>query len=226
MSPCGNRGFSLVELIVALGVTLIVTATIFDLVGQSRRRFEAEPEVADRQQRIRSAVDALYRDLLMASAVMPYRAVASSPDPPGTFRNDVVTIVTERGSGEDQAIRTYYLRSDARSGKSPLMRAEGGGGDAPVVDGVASLTFEYFGDPPTGGPETAEPCNPADGGPVLAPIAGAELADGPWCDTRAGGDPFDADLLRIRKVAVRMRVAGQSGEIRFEVAPRNRNHGR
>src|SRR5262245_65770490 len=110
MRTSRSSGFSLIELIVALGVTLIVAAVIFDLVGQARRRFDAEPDVADRQQRIRVSVDALSRDLLMASAIMPYRAAGAAPDPPGTFRDDVVTIVSERPAGEDAAVRTYYVR--------------------------------------------------------------------------------------------------------------------
>ena len=131
MRPSENRGFppvelgfSLVELIVALGVTVIVAAVIFDLVGQARRRFDAEPDVADRQQRIRVSVEALSRDLLMASAVLPYRATGALPDPPGTFRDDMVTIVR----GDKDALRTYYVRRDVASGVSQLMRAEGGGG--------------------------------------------------------------------------------------------------
>ena len=78
--PLIELGFSLIELIVALGVTVIVGAAIFDLVGQARRRFDTEPDVADRQQRIRVSVEALSRDLLMASAVLPYRAAGALPD--------------------------------------------------------------------------------------------------------------------------------------------------
>ena len=73
-----------------------MTAAIFELVGQSRRRFDAEPDIVDRQQRVRVAVETLSRDLLMARAVLPYRAVRSNADPPGTFKDDEVTIVSER----------------------------------------------------------------------------------------------------------------------------------
>lgn len=223
MRPSGGGGFSVVELIVSLSLTLIVTATIFDLVGQSRRRFDAEPEAADRQQRIRVAVDTLLRDLLMASAVMPYRAAAPSPDPPGTFTDDVVTIVSER-AGENDAVRTYYVRRGAASGGSQLMRAEGGGGDAPVVDGVTSLSFAYFGDAAVADP--AEPCSITASGAELVPIAGSEFSDGPFCPAAAGAAPFDADLLRIRKMAIRIQLSGAAAAVGFEVAPRNRNQGR
>jgi len=215
-------GFSLIELVVALGLTLVVTAAVFDLVAQSRRSFDAEPDAMDRQQRIRVAVDALQRDLLMASAVMPYRAAAASPDPPGSFRDDVVTIVSERVA-EAETVRTYYLRGDAASGSAQLMRAEGGGGDAPVVDGLTTLTFAYFGDPAG---SVDDECRVTPGGGVLVPIAGSEFTDGPWCPPAAGADPVDADLSRVRTVAVRVGVRSQSGALSFAVALRNRNQDR
>lgn len=226
MRTSGSGGFSLIELIVALGITVIVAAVIFDLVGQARRRFDAEPDVADRQQRIRVSVDGLARDLLVASAVMPYRAAGAVPDPPGTFRDDVVTIVSERPPGEGAAVRTYYVRRDVVSGVSQLMRAEGGGGDAPVADGVTSLAFAYFGDPATAVADPAEACSITPTGAELVPIAGAEFSEGPVCPASAGAATFDADLLRIRKVAIRIGVAGSAAGVGFEVTPRNRNQGR
>ncbi len=220
MRTSENRGFSLIELVVALGVTVIVAAVIFDLVGQARRRFDTEPDVADRQQRIRVSVEALSRDLLMASAVLPYRAAGALPDPPGTFRDDVVTSV----GGDKDAVRAYYVRRDVASGASQLMRAEGGGGDAPVADGVRSLSFAYFGDAAAADP--SEACSNSSGGAELVPIAGSEFSDGPFCPAVGGAAPFDADLLRIRKIGIRIRVAGAAADVGFEVAPRNRNQGR
>ena len=83
-------------------------------------------------------------------------------------------------------------------------------------------------------------------------VAGSSLTDGPWCPDATNPNRWDADLLRIRKIAVRLRVQaalsalrGPAGplftyggtsngaysyapdqEIRFEVAPRNLNLGR
>jgi hypothetical protein len=88
----------------------------------------------------------------------------------------------------------------------------------------------------------------SDGG-SLAPLPLAILNDGPWC---GGADNrFDADLLRVKKVRITLRVqASQAGfrgtgadfvdsgfnpngprtladyTVRFEVSPRNMNLGR
>ena len=94
--------------------------------------------------------------------------------------------------------------------------------------------------------------------PVLAAnesevlLTQAQLTDGPWCPDDARADRFDADLLRIRKVRVNLRVQaalaalrGPTGllftrggtstsstryvpdqEVRFDITPRNLNLGR
>ena len=87
------------------------------------------------------------------------------------------------------------------------------------------------------------------GGAVLVPLTAPMLTDGPWCPDAVNPNRFDADLLRIRRVAVTLRVEsaaaslrGPAGplfarpgsssggeafvpdqEIRFDVAPRNLN---
>jgi hypothetical protein len=89
-------------------------------------------------------------------------------------------------------------------------------------------------------------------GGQLVKLGKAKLTDGPWCPDGTTGNRYDADLLRVRKVKVTMRVqvgpkslrgpagtlflrAGTSRgaygfvpdhEISFEVTPRNLNFGR
>jgi hypothetical protein len=84
---------------------------------------------------------------------------------------------------------------------------------------------------------------------ALVRLTESQLTDGPWCPDAVSPDRFDADLLRIRAIAVTLRVqaalaalrgpagalfvnAGTSAdasrwvpdqEVRFEVAPRNLN---
>lgn len=103
-------GFSLIEMTVSMGLMLVVTASIFALVNPGQGNFIAEPEVADLQQRTRVAQDTLYKDLVMAGAgsysgqnpmalsyffapVMPFRQGRVRKDPPGTFRDDTITLL-------------------------------------------------------------------------------------------------------------------------------------
>jgi hypothetical protein len=87
-------------------------------------------------------------------------------------------------------------------------------------------------------------------GPALQPLVPAGLTDGPWCAGTTPEEPYDADLLRVRRVRVHARLQaraefrGPAGrlfarggsartaaqlvpdrELWFDVAPRNLTHG-
>lgn len=92
----------------------------------------------------------------------------------------------------------------------------------------------------------------AGGGPTLVELTAAVLTDGPWCPSSLTPNRFDADLLRIRRVRVIVRVQsalaslrGPAGalflkagtaragdryvpdlEVQFDITPRNMNFGR
>jgi prepilin-type N-terminal cleavage/methylation domain-containing protein len=67
----GQAGFSLIELMVAMVVTLVVSGAIYGLLTAGGSAFRREPEVADRQQNIRVAMDAIARDIEAAGGGMP-----------------------------------------------------------------------------------------------------------------------------------------------------------
>jgi len=138
--------------------------------------------------------------------------------------------------------------------------------DVSVVDNVVGVKFEYFGDPnpplkPKPDLGTANCMYDAAGnnisgmtaltpqGGSLAALPLAILNDGPWCGD--GNNRFDADLFRVRKVRVTLRVQASSTTFRasgsefsvggintsalknlpdysvvFEISPRNMNLGR
>src|SRR5512145_3513757 len=66
-----EHGFSLVELLVAMVITLIVSGAIFQLMSSGETAFRREPEVADRQQAIRVAMDRIWNDVYQAGSGMP-----------------------------------------------------------------------------------------------------------------------------------------------------------
>jgi prepilin-type N-terminal cleavage/methylation domain-containing protein len=79
-----QRGFSLVELVIAMAVTLIVSSSIYGLLTVGSNAFRREPELADRQQNIRVALDIISRDAFMAGAGMPaFGQVFARNDPAG-----------------------------------------------------------------------------------------------------------------------------------------------
>ncbi len=79
-----ERGFSLVELMVAMTVTLIVSGAIYGLLTSGSNAFRREPELADRQQNIRAAMDLISRDVFNAGAALPtFSQVFTRNDPVG-----------------------------------------------------------------------------------------------------------------------------------------------
>ncbi len=79
-----ERGFSLVELMIAVTVTLIVSGAIYGLLASGSNAFRREPEMADRQQNIRIAMDLVTRDVFNAGAALPtFAQVFTLADPAG-----------------------------------------------------------------------------------------------------------------------------------------------
>ncbi|MBI3400172.1 MAG: prepilin-type N-terminal cleavage/methylation domain-containing protein [Acidobacteria bacterium] len=302
----GADGFSLIEMIVALSITLTATAGVFALMLPARGAFAAQSEASDMQQRLRVVADTLVRDLGRAGAgayagatggplvdrapVLPFRAGAADGD---RYTIDGVTIYWAAASGGQPAGATYWLRDDAATGTAQLMMSGDGGNDVPVIDHIVGLSFQYFGDPqpplmrkpltdPVGPWTTYGPVPSAaivapfaagencvfisDGsllpqprlptlgaaGAALVRLTPAQLTDGPWCPDESAAGRWDADLLRVRRIAVTVRLEaavtalrGPAGllfvhggtsrggaswvpdlEARFEVTPRNLNLGR
>ena len=70
-APRPESGFSLVELMVALVVTLIVSGAVYGLLTSGQSAFRKEPAMADRQANIRAAMDMIVSDLRGAGVGMP-----------------------------------------------------------------------------------------------------------------------------------------------------------
>jgi hypothetical protein len=155
----------------------------------------------------------------------------------------------------------YSLKTDPLTRLSQLVTREGAtGADAPLVDHLVDLRFDYYGDPqppmltldPSGNPTTTygpvppalleqiptagyppgENCtfavDPASGlrvprlqvldqsgasnGVVL--LTPPQLTDGPWCPDAMNANRWDADLLRIRTIAVTLRIEAADAALR------------
>ena len=56
----GDRGFTVLELMIAMSIMLGMTGVIFSLISPSQGSFRVQPEVVDMQQRMRVAADMLH----------------------------------------------------------------------------------------------------------------------------------------------------------------------
>ena len=130
-------GFTLIEMLVATTIMLAVTAGVFAVIAPTRMAFQAQPEAADMQQRMRAAVDTLRNDLLAAGA---------GPTAPSTVRGPLLRFVApvmpyrfgrDRG---DPASGVFYRTNAISILSVPFTTAEGritaarGAGGAIEVD--------------------------------------------------------------------------------------------
>lgn len=106
-SPRRARGFSLLELTIALGLMMVATAMVFGLLHPARGVSAGVPELADMQQRLRVAADALTKDLIMAGAGSYDGALA------GPLMNYVAPVRPSWRGGTSDAITVFAVPSTA-----------------------------------------------------------------------------------------------------------------
>jgi prepilin-type N-terminal cleavage/methylation domain-containing protein len=104
-----QRGFSLLEVTVAIAVMLLVLSAVFAIVGPAEGAFSPTTESVDVQQRLRVATDTLSRSLMMAGAgpyvgrpagglhmffapVLPLRRGIRAAAEPGSYASDTITV--------------------------------------------------------------------------------------------------------------------------------------
>jgi hypothetical protein len=97
--------------------------------------------------------------------------------------------------------------------KPPLLTETYGMGYAPGENCIFMVD-------PGSGTQVARPemMDLAPGSQQLVRLTPAMLTDGPWCPTAAFPTRFDADLFRVRKIGVRLRVQVASAELRGPAA--------
>lgn len=88
-APRSKKGFSLIEMMVAMMITMIVMASVFTLLQKGQTTFQREPEVAEMNQNARYGLDMIIRDLTDAGlgenlpvlfAVVPIDGGGDTPD--------------------------------------------------------------------------------------------------------------------------------------------------
>ncbi len=175
-------------------------------------------------------------------------------DPDGSYDTFTVTdvngaslTVRARGPGSGRTHRTGspVLSIDSSSffvdpSSSVLHRYDGDASDVPAIDDVVAMDVRYYGatEPPMWPRPPAGEANclyDAAGTyqsalmPVLAGVAGLVemtgpmLIDGPWCGS--GGTRFDADLLRVRRIRITVRLQASDPAVRGSDRQRFANPG-
>jgi prepilin-type N-terminal cleavage/methylation domain-containing protein len=202
-----DDGFTLVELLVATSIVLVIGAAVFGMLMRVHGSVQAQLDAADAQQRLRVAVETLRADLVSAAGPVIWRRLVDG--------SESLSMVRPAAGTTPEVRVTYSFKPGTSGGAGQLVVQQDGGPAMPVIDHVAALAFECFGDPqPPGGP----------GQERLAPET---LSDGPWLPDAADPDRYDADVLRLRRVRIALRLKAPApglaadSAMSFDAAPRN-----
>ena len=147
-----ETGFSLVELTVALVVTLIVTGAIYGLLAGGQSAFRREPELADRQQNIRVAMDLIMKDISNAGSGLPAFVQVFTPGLDacsgcpaggatmglGGIRTDELEMITNDGMRDNEPLCWTGTTNNGAGGTLKLVRNVL---PAPSVSGPVVILF-------------------------------------------------------------------------------------
>ena len=112
----GEAGYSLVELLISTAIMITVTGAIFALMNPSQGSAQAQPEVADMQQRMRVGNETLFKELVMAGAGPYQGAIRGSLD--RFLRADHPAAVGQDGAGsadDGREDRRHHARPTSRT---------------------------------------------------------------------------------------------------------------
>ena len=109
-----QSGFSLIELMVAMVVTLFIVGAVVGLLTSGQSSFKTQPERTDRQQNIRVAMDVIMRDVGAAGVGMPpfmqtfqrnlnNIGPANDPDAAGQLTDQIALFANVEGHPKEDA---------------------------------------------------------------------------------------------------------------------------
>jgi type IV pilus assembly protein PilW len=138
----GNAGFTLAELVLAMGIMLIVVAAIISLFTSLNRMYTTQGVSADVQQVTRTGIDIMTRNIRMAG-FNPLNI-----NPVGIVQADSNSIRFEYDTNGSGTIATngdedvaYLFNAE---NKQLVQQKNGDGNRYPLVDNVFDLAFRYF----------------------------------------------------------------------------------
>jgi prepilin-type N-terminal cleavage/methylation domain-containing protein len=102
----GQKGFTIIELMIVLVISAVVTAAVYAIFITQQKTYAIQTGVTDMQQNARAALMLMVRDLRMAGA-----GVGSSfsvQDYAGTARTAATTVTAGAGAGDPDEITLVY----------------------------------------------------------------------------------------------------------------------
>lgn len=147
-----DKGFTLVELLVAVFVAGIIMAGVYSAYYSQQKSYTAQEQIAEMQQNLRSAMYYMAREIRMAGCnplgmadtagfqVAQANNVSFSMDTRGQFATDP----PDGDTGDANETIVYSLWDWNSDGINDLMRSTPPTGNAAVAENIDALNFVYL----------------------------------------------------------------------------------
>ncbi len=143
-----KAGFSLVELLMAVGISMVILLAVYQVFTITSKNFTTQNVAANAQQSLRSAIGLMARDIRAAgldpidtdnfgfeyAGRTKVRITADSPDGAGVFNGGVDEANFERITYEFQSNQIVQTLYEGTASQNP----------APLISNINNLQFDYF----------------------------------------------------------------------------------
>lgn len=147
-----GAGFTLIEIMVSLAISSLVIGGIYGVYAIQQKSYTVQEQVTELQQKIRSALDFMSRDMRLANynPKPPYDNDGSCDDVT-MLSADAVSFSFEYCKVEklgstytSEKLTSAFLLYDANSDGTIDLGAEHNGEKKSIADGVDAIEFRYF----------------------------------------------------------------------------------
>lgn len=155
-----QQGFSLTELIIALGLGVALSTGLFQLLINSNQLSRSQESLARLQENGRFAMNFITQDIRMAgfrgetpdttlAVIQGFEATAAIWSPPIVIAgavngSDIVTVSSfYDGEANPYINRTFYIGTRAGANVPSLFRRDNGGALTELIEGVAQMQVLY-----------------------------------------------------------------------------------
>lgn len=133
-----SNGFTLVELLVAMVITGIVSTAIFSTFQSQQKSYLIQEQVAEMQQNLRAAMNMTVRDIRMAGYDPDRTSQAGFVAATGNSTS--YTLVSDNDTLETI---TYSLYDSSADGDNDIGRKIDAGNNQPIAENIENMEFYY-----------------------------------------------------------------------------------
>jgi type IV pilus assembly protein PilW len=133
-----NRGFSLIELLIAMAVGLIVLGAVYSVFIIQNKTYKVQDQIAEMQQNARAGMDIMTGEIMMAGfnpADTAFDGVTYS-----TLQLQIRADLDGDGTPDDASENIIYSHDTTNL----QIDRDTGGGAQPLIENVQAFTFEYL----------------------------------------------------------------------------------